>query len=777
MKKKLFILISVFALLGIPVIVKNPSLSIVNSEVVTESNFKEIKISEEDQIWDLVNQSRIFLAQNNREKALTELDKAWQIGENITDLELKYELLPKLIEEYLKVGAFDRAIALINDPQYENNNMDFSRSLKVRGSLKVTQTYLKSDQVDQSLEYALKLEPEYIRNQSLIEIIKYYGENNKFDEAINLISFLNKEEYSDDQYRAVTNLLEIYAQKNLYQEAFDFVEFFNANQTQGDLTNGVTSKLVELAIASQEFTIAEKSINLITNNNEFKVYHFRNLIDALIEKKDLVVAKDLIENTFILDQKNEYFNQFNWVKYFKVIGEENKVKNMIDQLLTENENTDSDEYYNRNNNRYIVAQDYISLGYLNQALDLLKLIPRRVLLPLEEYPDPKDESLDLIFTKAMETENLDLAKILIPELGKPEDQVTKWREITNFYKEKNQPSQAISSLNQALDIAQKIEHIYIIPERHLSWSEPNVNLLNLIAKDYYELGEKDQALKILEIAIESTKKFDNQFAFDMAMWTKSQGFMSIVYTYSHIDENQKALSMLPMVERETFKLLEEINTPNHAIDNLMGLIKLYDQFNQPEKSLEIFNKILEITENSDIDNWYIFTYFDVIKLALKMERNEIAIDLTNKVINSLDNVELTTDQEMVIYNYITQNYLQLNNLEEAEKFAFNGLDLIKKNVYFDQDSKIRDLQSLALSLITENSLDLALKILPYIETRFQRVKFLISIASHYHNENNFTMRDKTIDHALKILPTIYDEESYQQLEKEIKEIPLLSRGE
>jgi hypothetical protein len=82
----------------------------------------------------------------------------------------------------------------------------------------------------------------------------------------------------------------------------------------------------------------------------------------------------------------------------------------------------------------------------------------------------------------METENLDLAKILIPELGKPEDQVTKWREITNFYKEKNQPSQAISSLNQALDIAQKIEHIYIIPERHLSWSEPNVNLLNLIAQ-------------------------------------------------------------------------------------------------------------------------------------------------------------------------------------------------------------------------------------------------------------------------------------------------------
>jgi tetratricopeptide (TPR) repeat protein len=289
------------------------------------------------------------------------------------------------------------------------------------------------------------------------------------------------------------------------------------------------------------------------------------------------------------------------------------------------------------------------------------------------------------------------------------------------------------------------------------------------------LGEKDQALKILEIAIESTKKFDNQFAFDMAMWTKSQGFMSIVYTYLHIDENQKALSILPMVERETFKLLEEINNPNHAIDNLMGLIKLYDQFNQREKSLEIFNKILEITANSDIDNWYIFTYFDVIKLALKMERNEIAIDLTNKVINSLDNVELTTDQEMVIYNYITQNYLQLNNLEEAEKFAFNGLDLIKKNVYFDQDSKIRDLQSLALSLITENSLDLALKILSYIETRFQRVKFLISIASHYHNENNVIMRDKTIDHALTILPTIYDEEAYQQLAKEIKEIPLLSR--
>lgn len=759
-KKVLIIFLSVSALVMLPFVLKNSSFFLVNSESLEEIALKEINISLEDQIWDLVNKSRLANQDNQQDQSIQTLDQAWKLAETINDQELKNNLFNKLIQEYLNLGAFSQAISIINNPAYYNEQIDYNSSLKVVGSIKVTQAYLKNNQADQALAFVKEIKEEAIRYQALTEIIKYDGENGKFDEGIKLILTYPKDSYSYEQYLSSTSLIEIYAKNKQFAEALAFINTLETNKINQETVEGIAGKLIELALEAKEFTIAEKTIEKI-KNNESKVAYFKNLAEALIKNNDLVVAQEIVNKAFILDQKNEYFNQYYWAEYFLAIKEENKVKTMLEQL--------SGDEYTLASDRNTLANAYVKVGNLDQAFALAKLIPPRILLPLEEYPDPKDELLQIIFDQALAKNDVTFAQTVISEFGKPEDQVNLWQKIANYHLEKNQNQEAITSLNQGLEIAKKIESISIIPERSLFWSEPNANLLINLAKDYHKLGEHNQALSILEIAVKSIQNFEDQFPFDRPAWTKTSALIGVANVYLEMNESSKVLPVLNIAEREIIKLLDNLTNPTYAVQDLLSLSKLYDKLKQETKSLELFNKAMALTKKIDVtaNYWLIYDYLDIALTAIELQRNDQALVLINEILPRLESIE-ETGSKISINNKIIALYIKLNQFTEAEKFALQSLDLIKQTTY--KDTRIMQLQELAVALTTDNSLNFALKMIPNFETREARVKAIIAIAKYYQEKNNYSLRDQAINLALKITPTIYDLELRQQLETEINDI-------
>ena len=347
--------------------------------------------------------------------------------------------------------------------------------------------------------------------------------------------------------------------------------------------------------------------------------------------------------------------------------------------------------------------------------------------------------------------------------------------IANYYYEIGKKEEAITNLNKALTITQEIESIFVVPERLTFWSEPNVSLLLNLAQDYHKFGDNNQALKVLEMAIISTQNFDNEFANGFPAWTKSQALINISNIYLEIDESDQVLPILEMAEIESLSLLEDENSNDisYVVGDMNELIKFYSNFNEYEKSLQLLNDSVNILNNFDIveNEWhissYIYSAFDVAKLASEMGENDIAINVINKTLPHIENTE-NTSWKNDFYKRLTYLYLTSNQIEKAEVIAFKNLDLIKAMTY--QEAKISALKELSINLITEDSMDLALTILPHVETRRQRAKMLIAIASHYKAQDNIIMQDKAIDIALQILPTIHDLEARQELEKDIKDI-------
>ena len=766
-KKILIILICFPTFFILPFLLRNNSFVIVNSESFNSESFEDViltetKVSLEDLIWDTVAESRIFAEQNNYAQGMSKLDQAWQLTETILEPKLKNSLFIKLIQEYLKLDAYPRAISLVNNPKYKIDTIDFGSSLKIVGTLKITQSYLANSRLDQALEFAQNLSIELSRYQSLSEIVKYYVNTGNLEKGINLILTFPEDRYVYEQYLAAFALLEIYIDNNQFAEALAFIDLLNSAKIHDDNVTSISGKLIEYAIEAKKFNFAKQGIDKI-NNIESKIYYSKLLAEALIENKEIELAKVIIEQSFAIARQNEDFYPHNWARYFISIGEEEQVKTMISQI--------SGEDYQIAYSRDIFANAYLTADYLEEAFDLARLIPDGILLPFEGYNDPKDELLYGILVKALEEGNINLAKQVIPEFAQKEDRVTSWQQIANYYYEIGQKQEGIKSSNQALSLIQEIDTIFIMPERDLFWNEPNVDFLLSLAKDYHKLGEHSQVLDVLEMAITSTENFENQYSYlGSPVWRKSQSFIKIAKIYLEVDELEKGLSILELAEIEAFHLSKNVKNINYILGDLTQLIKINYDLKQYKKSFNLLNETMKVLrifyrlENEWDLSSYIYSSFDLAQLALEMNQQDLVINIINDISLKIEEVE-EQSWEFDFYNKIIYFYLKLNQVEEGKQFVFKILAIIQEISFYD--ARISRLEELAINLTTDNSMKLAFAILPSLETRVERVKMLIAIASSSHEQNNERMRDKAIKTALEIIPTIYDLETRHNLEVEI----------
>jgi tetratricopeptide (TPR) repeat protein len=521
------------------------------------------------------------LKETDPEKALNQLQELVNLVKDIKEIEQQNALLLQIITTYLDLGAIDQAIALLQTLDYDRLSPDQTISLRLMGELQVIQTYLKQQDEQKAVDFAQNLTTKFGQAKAFLEIINYYLDQQQFSQAINLAQQISAD-YTYEQYLANEAIITAYIKQEKYDDGIAYLDSLT-NQEHQDIG---FKTIAEIALEKKDLTLVEQCLSKI-KTPAIKLELIKQLIPIYLDLGQKKAAINWLNQGLEIAQKEPDFQPETWTKYLLLADQEEKVE----QILANHQGND----YNHAYVRYLIADGYLQVKNLEKAWQIAQTIPDGIILPLAEYRDPKYEIFDSILQQLLEANNYDFATKVALSYQNPEDQVNGLQAIAKQYIDQQNFSAAKPILDQALTITKTIKQRFIIPERNLSWTEPNASLLIALAHDYITINQKSQALIILDLANESINNFDDYLMGDIPLWRKSKAHLDLAIIYQQLSEIPKCQEMLALATQET---LDSETHPRYKVEDLVTVAKIYQEIKQPQLAKQTLEKALEIANNT-----------------------------------------------------------------------------------------------------------------------------------------------------------------------------------
>lgn len=515
---------------------------------------------------------------------------------------------------------------------------------------------------------------------------------------------------------------------NISQESNQIRKLKNSIAQEEKLPKEI-SNVARKAIELGHYNYAQQQIEII-EDLPLKVELLRELAHAYLSVGQTQQATIIVNQSVELDKQSGSFDSTTWYTDWLLTGQEEKVKDIIANL------DDSEEQQAQI--RLNLAQSYLEVGKITRSFEIAKLIPSDIVFVPDDYPDPRNELLQKIVEQALPQNNFDLAEQVAISFPRQIEQVIALRKIAHQYFKEKKYVQVKAKLDQALTIAEVINAVPVIVDRHTFWSEPNTNFLLDLAQDYQKLGEKQQAAKILDLATESIKSFKTQFTFDVVVWNRSQALRQVASRYLDFGEIEKAITTLDLATQEAKKFRRKREV---LIQELLKIATLYVKVGkqQQAKSLweEAFYK-LEIIDPKSAE-----LVLETAKVAVLVGRSKEGIELvetTQSFLMQLEIAVLAGEEKLI------------EQLTEAKLNEINKLP-------YDHN-KIVLLEQVALSL-AENQ-KIAFKFLEKIQNPFEKAYILVAISQQYAQKNNWNIANSILDKAVDIAKIIPEQKQQEQ---------------
>lgn len=503
----------------------------------------------------------------------------------------------------------------------------------------------------------------------------------------------------------------------------------------------------QTAWESGHYNQAYQLIQTITDTST-KIQLLRDLAKAYLAVGQKKPAANLILQAVELSQKNDSSDLSYWIGELFAIGEAEKGKGLL-KTISNNE-------YELAFAHQSIAQAYLNLGQYNEALKYARLIPGGVLLPLPEYTDPKVELLNDIIDKSLKAGKPKLSLQVTTALDEKDDRVYALQTIAEYYQNNSNKKQAILMLDIALSVAKTIESISVVPERSLFWIEPNDSILVNLANRYIELGDKAKGLEILSLAIESVRKFENQYAFDIPVWHKSRGLVQISRSYLKLGEKDRAKELIAqsLLEAET------IQGNYYKIQELIGIAQKHTEIGEYHSSTEILEKTLPLIETLQSESEQISFLMAIRKELIQIEEKEKAEQVFQKALSLIETTE--SESEKIIYLIpIVNTYINTNQNQLATKLARRIWGMIQR--LDSPDARRLRLDELVVNSLQKDNPTLALQIIQSIPAKEDRARMLFAIALRYANLGNSTLASQFLSQGLASVDSIIDKEERDML--------------
>lgn len=693
-----------------------------------------------DQVWELIENACASAKTNQLDQAIRLLSQAFELAQTLEEQTTCNSLLVKIIAEYGKIVAYSDAIAQLSTISYDiplPGNQGYS--VRMKGEVLLTQAYLNQQKYEQALSYAQNLELDAAKHRALVNIITGYAHEEQFETAIPLSQTLEADSYQ--QYQAQSAMLAEYIQRHEYDAALAYVQGI----PNSDNKDSIARLLAEAAWRSGRYDIALESSQIITNLS-LKVTILRNLAQALVAVGQQEQAASIVSQAFEMSKKSEEFLVFDWVKDFLATGQQNQVNTILNNLTGAND-------YPTAYNRFLLANAYLNQEQFSEAFKYAKLIPDRILLPLAEYKDLKVELFESIIQQALEAGKYEFAQEVALTLTHKEDQVKTLQIIARHGIEMGQTNQAVSLLDQALSITQTIESISVVPERSLFWIEPNASLLIPIADDYIALEQKEAGRETLALAIQSVQNFENQYAFDIPVWTKSQVLRQIGKRYMELGTPEPAANLLAIALAD----VPNLTSNRDIIQESLAIATAYAEIGNPQLGLEIIDKTLPLVETVERKSEQLSLLITIAHKLIQWGNTAKGVELLNTASSAMDTLESDAEKIPLMLSKIG---VYLNLGEDVEPLTRQALDMILGlSSEYEQSNH---LTNLATVLAQDKSQNLALKIMARVPNQLDKTHLLLTLTQTSAAQGNLSLASEQLSQALTVANTL-DEQQRDEL--------------
>ena len=618
------------------------------------------------QVEDLLQSTRV--EDQPREANLSQLSRAGELAQTISEVEIRDRLLRSIGQAFVELEALKDAEAIAQAMNYKSGGYDYSSGSRAELEQAIIKAYAQSGQAAQALSVAENAPPT-IGDQYWLIAIETLAMQGNIAEATTLFSRISDSVYSypwalRSVTRAYIGAEQFSAAQTLWQQSLfaedlaripDFAEIAVwagrageletaraiADQIPANYRAGTLIKLAQISQYQGQSALAkpllDESRSLLAGTNAGTDKNGQRSFTTATElaeayaglgeaeaARNVLIAAEQAGAVSPEAQPNPTGNfASDWVGAFAKIGAFDRATQLLD----------STSAGQRHAARLSLATVYIDRGQYDLAITTLRQIPDSALLP---YLADRQELFERIVKAALAQENVNTAKQVAQVIKNPADSVSVWLKIAAFYREQREPEYAIDILDRTLAMVEPLKKFNSPTRFNASFELPNAEPLIAIAKEYWALGQREQAIETAEWAIASIQNFP----FDSSAPSYSKNDLGAIAKLGRdwqVPELQAAAvrEMETLIEASASDEQNSLNTfyrydlislvklaynPNQApselfnrnlarletileqtpkelrLDVLEGLAPLYSAIDRPEAALTAFEELLPLIE-------------------------------------------------------------------------------------------------------------------------------------------------------------------------------------
>lgn len=488
-------------------------------------------------------------ATGNTAKAAETLTKVLQLAPSIPELTgapetaQRSQILFQVASQYAVLGQFDRALSVANSITYD--------LWKVSAQQAIAYRYLDLGQESQALDIINNIADRFEQVRSLREVFsRYYTGDRRslaslaVDRALEITQKIPANQTSKYVGFTKDNLLSWlagdYALLGNFQKAQTVANSIKEPYSISEAQGLILIAYLQAGNPDGALQYAQ------TLQSDRKIPALRNTAKKYAELGNTAKANQVLTQAYELAKGTESFSVAEYAGAYAEIGQRDRAIQLVNSI--------SDDY-GKATGRQAIAQADVNAGNYRQALEMVKLIPDRILMPFSRYADPKVELLGDIAIKAAQVADVNLALLSVKSLPDGKDRVNVTTKVAKELAKVGQKEQASTVLLQALEMAQATEKVLVYSEGSgTAIYASNARLLNQLAGDFAEIGQPNLAADALKLAIRQAQSEDRVSAQYSSEWSDAQ--LQKLQTLRYIVEQSAKLGLQDKVNQALAQTLQ-----------------------------------------------------------------------------------------------------------------------------------------------------------------------------------------------------------------------------
>ncbi|PZO20322.1 MAG: hypothetical protein DCF25_06735 [Leptolyngbya foveolarum] len=616
-----------------------------NEDAAVSDRSPEGAVSPDEQVEELLRAAQTLNDQGDLSDALIQIDRATALVKTLPSGEERDRLLSPIGSRLVEMRALDRVEAIAQAMTYDT----FGNTVMLRMELEqsLIKAYIQTEQTPQAVQLiqSLNLEGDFywmvaveaLANQGDVEAAENLFENVKDKENLFFIDVdgnaIAHAYIGAGQFAAAQNFLAQHPVSNS-----DSSQSYRVAELS--LCAGRANQMEAAEAIAQQIPAADRRADTLLELA--KLYQARNQI---ARATDLVGEAAALPQVSSDDPNNDWSTNFSTLSKISLtyasLGQREAARQVLNDANRQRATPMDNEYQNtqwidayasigdfdRASELLAGLADYplsegqlaIATAYANEAqyepaLTLLGQISDR-LLSNPGDDDPKLSLLKQIVRDAAQQDQFAVAQRAVTMMPAPSDQVLALSAIAAAYQSQQQTQAAVSTLDQALALANTIDSYGVVVSRNDYFELSNAGLLIDIAEGYWAADQQDKAIAAAQLAFQSAQASEGksftldsiekiaQLGQDWQQPDLRRAALLVVQTQFAAGVEETVQDAEPglaePLANEVARLIALANepdmVPSEVIANgLSGLETMREQTSDPQQQIDILNNLISL---------------------------------------------------------------------------------------------------------------------------------------------------------------------------------------